>query len=60
MYVIGVWIYLRVTRLTDGIGKRGLLSFVVASLRFTLQTFRGRDDWGFRQIVLLTEPVKSA
>ena len=29
MYAIGVWIYLRITRAKDGIGKWGLLSFVV-------------------------------
>ena len=30
MYVIGVGIYLRVTRPKDGIGRWGLLSFVIA------------------------------
>ncbi|MDQ1637117.1 MAG: hypothetical protein QOF62_456 [Pyrinomonadaceae bacterium] len=30
MCAIGVWIYLRVTRPKDGIGKWGLLSFVIA------------------------------
>ena len=30
MFAIGVWIYLRVTRAKDWIGKWGLLAFVVA------------------------------
>ena len=30
MYAIGVWIYLRVTRPKDGIGKWGLLAFLLA------------------------------
>lgn len=30
MFAIGVWIYLRVTRAKDGIGKWGLLAFVAA------------------------------
>jgi hypothetical protein len=34
MYAIGVWIYLRVTRPRDGIGKWGLRSFVVAVAAF--------------------------
>jgi len=34
MYTIGVWIYLRVTRPKDRIGKWGLLAFVVAAAAF--------------------------
>jgi hypothetical protein len=34
MYAIGIWIYLRVTRPKDGIGKWGLLSFVIAVSAF--------------------------
>jgi hypothetical protein len=34
MYALGVWIYLRVTRPKDGIGKWGLLSFVTAVAAF--------------------------
>ncbi len=30
MYAIGIWIYLRVTRSRDGIGRWGVLSFVIA------------------------------
>lgn len=56
MYVAGIWIYLRVTRAKDGIGRWGLCTYVVAVAAFYVANILSPPSPNVRVIVIAAIP----
>ena len=57
MYVVGVWIYLRVTRTRDGVGKWGLWSFVILLAALYVANIFSPPPTEVKPILIVTTPI---
>lgn len=56
MYVVGVWIYLRVTRATDAIGRWGLWLFVIIVAAFYVANILSPPPASVKSILIVAIP----
>jgi hypothetical protein len=57
MYAVGVWIYLRVTRARDGVGRWALWSFVILVAAFYIANIFSPPPTEVKPILIATTPI---
>ena len=57
MYAVGVWIYLRVTRARDGVGKWGLWAFVILVATLYIANIFSPPPAEVKPILIATTPI---